>query len=371
MALLRRALAESSMIGLGAGRPRSLWWSFGIAILAVAIAAAVRMIVLAGLGSHVAYHTFYSAVTIVALVGGLLASAVASVLSALTVVFWISPPSDVSDWLAVGIFFISCSLIIGVTEAMRRAIGRLQAALAQQRRFSANAAHQLRTPLAILRTRIDGLPPTTAQAELLGDVDRMTRLVSQLLIATRLEAGQMENFEVVDLTEFVRKILAEIAPLAHAADRDLELDSPGKVPAMVSTSALEEAIRNLVDNALRHTPPGSTVSVSVRPGATIEVRDRGPGVPLELREQVFEPFWSAACKSQGSAGLGLAIVREALQLHGGSVEIADAAGGGAIFRLVLPQDSVRLRGGGLAPVNEARRGGDDDRSWTCTHRSLA
>ena len=112
---------------------------------------------------------------------------------------------------------------------------------------------------------------------------------------------------------------------------------------MVSTSALEEAIRNLVDNALRHTPPGRTVSVSVRPGATIEVRDRGPGVPLELREEVFEPFWSAACKSQGGAGLGLAIVREALQLHGGSVEIADAAGGGAIFRLVLPQGSVLLR----------------------------
>ena len=115
----------------------------------------------------------------------------------------------------------------------------------------------------------------------------------------------MGNFEEVDLTELVRRILANIAPLAHAADRDLELDSPGKVPAIVSASALEEAVRNLVDNALRHTPPGSTVGVSVRPGATIEVSDRGPGVPLELREQVFEPFWSAARKSEGGAGLGL------------------------------------------------------------------
>ena len=121
---------------------------------------------------------------------------------------------------------------------------------------------------------------------------------------------------------------------------------------MVSTFALEEAIRNLLDNALRYTPPGSTVTVSVRPGATIEVRDRGRGVPLELREQVVEPFWSAASKSEGGAGLGLAIVREAIQLQGGFVEIADAEGGGAIFRLVLPQDSVRLRGGGRAPGNE-------------------
>lgn len=242
--------------------------------------------------------------------------------------------------------------ILPLVTAINKAISRLQTALAQQRRFSTNAAHQLRTPLAILRTRIDGLPPTDVQAELLRDVDRMTRLVGQLLTAARLEAGQMRNFEKVDLTEFVRKILADIAPLAHAADRDLELDSAGKVPAMVSASALEEAVRNLVDNALRHTPPGSTVAVSVRPGTAIEVRDHGPGVPPELREQIFEPFWSAARKSEGGAGLGLAIVREALQLHGGSVEIADADGGGAIFRLVLPQDSPALRRPGLVPVGE-------------------
>ena len=243
------------------------------------------------------------------------------------------------------------SEILPLVTAINKAIGRLQAALAQQRRFSANAAHQLRTPLAILRTRIDELPPTMAQTELRRDVDRMTRLVSQLLTAARLEAGQMENFEEVDLTEFVRKILADIAPLAHAADRDLELDSPGKVSAIVSASALEEAVRNLVDNALRHTPPSSTVSVSVRPGATIEVRDHGPGVPIDLREQVFEPFWSAARKSEGGAGLGLAIVREAVQLQDGFVEIADANGGGAIFRLILPQDSVFLRERSLTSVN--------------------
>jgi signal transduction histidine kinase len=241
--------------------------------------------------------------------------------------------------------------ILPLVTAINMAIGRLQTALAQQRRFSANAAHQLRTPLAILRTRIDGLPPTVVQTELLRDVDRMTRLVSQLLTAARLEAGQMGNFEEVDLTEFIRRILVDIAPLAHAADRDLELDSSGKVSARVSASALEEAVRNVVDNALRHTPPGSTVSVSVRPGATIEVSDRGTGVPRELREQVFEPFWSAARKSEGGAGLGLAIVREVLQLHGGFVEIADANGGGAIFRLVLPQVPGLFQGSDLAEVN--------------------
>ncbi|WOJ91828.1 HAMP domain-containing sensor histidine kinase (plasmid) [Methylocapsa polymorpha] len=247
--------------------------------------------------------------------------------------------------------------ILPLVTAINKAIGRLQAALAQQRRFSANAAHQLRTPLAILRTRIDGLPPTTVRTELLRDVDRMTRLVSQLLTAARLEAGQMANFEEVDLTEFVRRILAEIAPLAHAADRDLELDSPGKVTAIVSASALEEAVRNLVDNALRHTPPGSTVCVSVQPGATIEVSDSGPGVPLELRGQVFEPFWSAARKSEGGSGLGLAIVHEAMQAQGGSVEIADAKGGGAIFRLALPQDSMLLRERGLASVDASHAAG--------------
>jgi signal transduction histidine kinase len=167
----------------------------------------------------------------------------------------------------------------------------------------------------------------------------------------------METLEEVDLTEFVWRILAEITPLAHAVDRDLELDSPGKIPAIVCASALEEAIRNLLDNALRHTPPSTTVSVSLRPGAAIEVRDRGPGVPLELREQVFEPFWSAARKSEGGAGLGLAIVREALQRQGGSVEIADASSGGAIFRLELPQNLMRLRGCGVAPVNESGAAG--------------
>jgi two-component system, OmpR family, sensor kinase len=228
--------------------------------------------------------------------------------------------------------------ILPLVTAVNEAIGRLQAALSQQKRFSANAAHQLRTPLAILRTRIDGLPETAAKAELIYDVGRMARLVGQLLTAARLEAGQMKNFENVDLRKLVQTVLADIAPLAHASGRNLELESPGIVPARVSAFALEEALRNLIDNALQHTPPGTAVTVSVRPGAVIEVRDCGPGVPLEFREQIFEPFWSAARKSEGGAGLGLTIVRDAAQLQGGSVEVADAEGGGAIFRLVLPQE---------------------------------
>jgi len=256
--------------------------------------------------------------------------------------------------------------ILPLVTAVNKAIGRLQAALAQQRRFSANAAHQLRTPLAILQTRIEGLPQSAAKAELLHDVDRMTRLVGQLLTAARLEAGQMRNFEEVDLTQFVRKILADVAPVAHAARRDLELDSPSKVPARVSASALEEAVRNLIDNALRHTPPGTTVGVSIRPGAAIEVTDCGPGVPFEFREQIFEPFWSAARKSEGGAGLGLAIVREAAQLHGGSVEVADAEGGGAIFRLTLPQEFGRLHECGAAPGSRFPAGRKADHGLATT-----
>lgn len=227
--------------------------------------------------------------------------------------------------------------ILPLVNAVNTAIARLQSAIAQQRRFSANAAHQLRTPLAILRTRIDALPPSATRAELQHDVDRMTRLVGQLLTASRLEAGQVGGFREVDLTEFLRIILADIAPLAHAASRDLELDAPTEMRVVVCAPALEEAVRNLLDNALRYGPAGSVVSVSIMPGATIEVRDRGPGVPQELREQIFEPFWSASRESEGSAGLGLTIAREAMELQGGSVAVADAEGGGAVFRLVLPQ----------------------------------
>lgn len=228
------------------------------------------------------------------------------------------------------------SEILPLVDAVNRAIGRLEAGLEQQRRFSANTAHQLRTPLAILQTRIDALPPSEVRTDLAQDVDRMSRLVAQLLTSTRLEAGQVTEFRTVDITDLLRDIIADMAPLAHRRGRDFELDAPDPVVATISPSALEEAVRNLLENALRHTPPGTMVTVRARPGAIIEVCDRGPGIPPEMREQIFERFWSGP-QTQGGAGLGLAIVRDAANLLGGDVSVHDAAGGGALFRLTLPQ----------------------------------
>lgn len=224
-----------------------------------------------------------------------------------------------------------------VVDAVNAALAQLDAALDQQRRFNANTAHQLRTPLAILRTRIESLPDSPIRAELGRDIDRMARLVSQLLLASKLEAGRIDALREVDLTELARDVVANIAPLAHRHDRDVALDAPGPLPAHIAPGAVEEALRNLLENALRHTPARTTVTVSVLPGAAIEVRDHGPGVPVHLRQQIFEPFWSGCGEPHGGAGLGLAIVREAAALHGGQATIRDADGGGAIFRIDLPQ----------------------------------
>lgn len=222
-----------------------------------------------------------------------------------------------------------------LVAAVTRALARLQEALAQQRRFTANAAHELRTPLAVLLARLEALPESELRQALMRDVDRMTRIVGQLLSLAQLKAGSLMAHQPVDLGEVCIAVVADMAPLAISEGKEIAFTPPPQpIRRMGDPVALAEALSNLIDNALRHSPAGGSVTVSLDAAGAISVRDRGPGVPAALRQQVFEPFWSG--DRGGGAGLGLAIVADIAAAHGGRVEVGDAPDGGADIRLFLP-----------------------------------
>lgn len=220
-------------------------------------------------------------------------------------------------------------------KAVNRALGRLEEGIAAQRRFTANAAHELRTPLAVLRARADTMPPGELRSALTRDIDRITRAVSHMLLTARLQSHSAGEMAPVGLAALAREVVADIAPLAHANNRDIALEIHDRPVIEGSLTALESALRNLVDNAVRFTPPGSVVTVEVGPGPVLAVQDCGPGVPDAEKSRIFEPFFRARRTRGDGAGLGLAIVSEVAALHGGRVEVVDAASGGARFILSL------------------------------------
>jgi signal transduction histidine kinase len=220
-------------------------------------------------------------------------------------------------------------------DAVNRALGQLEDALLLQRRFTANAAHELRTPLAVLRARVDGMPPSPERAALTHDIGRMTRAVSQMLLTARLQARGHGETALVDLAALARFVVADMVPLAHSQGRDLALEVSGRPVMEGSEAGLESALRNLVENALRFTPRGQVVSVRVGPPARIVVEDRGPGVADADKSRILDPFWRAGDQTGEGAGLGLAIVSEVAAQHGGSISVQDAPGGGARFVLAL------------------------------------
>jgi signal transduction histidine kinase len=220
-------------------------------------------------------------------------------------------------------------------QAVNAALDRLESGIAAQKRFAANAAHELRTPLAVLRARVDGLPYGVERTAFTRDIDRLTRAVSQMLLAARVQSHEIGAISSVALSRVVCDVVADLAPLAQASGRDVQLETIDRPRLLASAPALESAVRNLIENALRFSPPGETVSVSVGPGARVTVEDRGPGIPAADRPHIFTAFWRASGQPGDGAGLGLAIVREVAELHQGSITVEDRPGGGARFILSL------------------------------------
>ena len=226
--------------------------------------------------------------------------------------------------------------VLPLVRAVNNALERLEQGFRRQREFTADAAHELRTPLAVLAAHIDTLPDKDTSKALRRDLDGMIHLVEQLLRIAKLEELVVPPDSSVDLARLAADAAAYMVPVAIAQGRMIELEAPD-APVLVhgQTDALFHAVRNLVENALRYTPSGSAVELCVSADPPcIAIRDRGPGIPESMREQAFKRFWRVDRGGTGT-GLGLAIVKRTMDAHGGRVEIDDAPGGGALIRLIF------------------------------------
>jgi signal transduction histidine kinase len=228
------------------------------------------------------------------------------------------------------------SEIAPLVRAVNQALDRLEAGFRVQRDFTADMAHELRTPLAIVRARIDSLEPGPLRDQLRIDLANMTRTVNQVL-----DIAELENFLVAtdaraDLHEVCADAVAFMAPLAVEYGQTIALTgAPGPVWVHGHTEALFRAVRNLVENAIRHTPVGVSIEVEVTADGLVRVLDDGPGVPEGDRESIFRRFWRRDRSRADSRGLGLAIVARVAEAHEGSVSVQGRPGGGSIFTLRL------------------------------------
>ncbi|AMN38493.1 sensor histidine kinase [Rhodoplanes sp. Z2-YC6860] len=226
-----------------------------------------------------------------------------------------------------------------LVKAINSALERLDNGLIHQREFNANAAHQLRTPLAVLTANIDAMPDQQTASKLRLDVELMSRIVSQLLLVARLDTDLAAGDQTVELNGLATEVAANLAPLAISSGKHLEvIHSPGDVLVRGTNHALSAALSNLIENAISHTSTGTKVTVRVTDAPAIEVIDTGQGIPVEAREKIFERFWKGDRQGHG-AGLGLAIVSRIMTGAGGSISVADAPGGGAAFTLAFRTDS--------------------------------
>jgi signal transduction histidine kinase len=218
--------------------------------------------------------------------------------------------------------------------AINQALDRLDRGFQAQREFTGDAAHELRTPLSILRTRVDTLEDQRIAKALRQDIEAMSRIVGQLLDIAELDAFTVDPRETADARSVCADVAEFIAPLALEQGREIALTGPNK-PVWVKGNAemMKRAIRNLAENAIKHTPPQTVVEFVVTESGTVSVLDRGPGISDEERELIFRRFWRRNRSQPGSTGLGLSIVQRIAELHGATITVENRAAGGAQFSI--------------------------------------
>jgi len=221
-----------------------------------------------------------------------------------------------------------------LVSAINLALDRLEEGFRIQRDFTADAAHELRTPLSILRTRLDLLKDEKVSQALRQDVDGMAHIISQLLDIAELDSFVIDPLERADLRSVTAEIAEFVAPLALAQGKDVALLGETE-PVWVkgNPEMLSRAIRNLAENAINHTAPGTTVEFTVDKDGTVSVQDRGPGIAEGERKLIFQRFWRRDRRKAGSTGLGLSIVQRIAELHSATIKLENRKPSGARFSL--------------------------------------
>ena len=219
-----------------------------------------------------------------------------------------------------------------LVEAFNAALDRLEAGWRAQRDFSANAAHELRTPLATLRAQVESLLEPSERQAASEEFERLGRLIGQLLSLAEAEGAAADPTAHFDVVALSRATATDMAGFILSSGRSLDFDSETETLVVGGHPGLAEtALRNLLENAVRHTPSGSAILVTVDMNGVVRVSDDGPGVPAAIRARVFERFTRGDPRGAG-AGLGLSIVRQIMERNGGAARLSPSDRG-ACFEL--------------------------------------
>ncbi len=230
-------------------------------------------------------------------------------------------------------------------------LARLEASFAELQRFTADASHELRSPLTALRAVGEvalrgGDDPAMLRetvGSMLEEAQRLTDLVDALLTLARMDAAKTAVArETVDIAALLGEVRDQFDLLAADKQQAIAITCDAQLSTEADRTLLRLALVNLVHNAIQHSPPGTRIAVSAArraSGLELAVRDDGPGIPDELHAKVFERFFridKARSRAEGGVGLGLAIAKQAVERNGGRIEIESASGRGSVFRLLLP-----------------------------------
>lgn len=231
-----------------------------------------------------------------------------------------------------------------LVSAVNRMLERVERSVRALKGFAGDAAHELRTPLAIMMLSIGKLPEGEAKSRLAADAQGMKRLVDQMLDLSHATALEIDANTRADLGAIASDVATGLTPLAVARGRAIAFRDRGAAEVPGHAEAIGRALRNVVENGVSHTLPRTVVEVVAGPGRQCSVRDHGPGIPVAQRSAVLKRFHRLDKRRTEGAGLGLAIASTIMELHGGEIRIEDAPGGGALVRLVFPEAESVLRG---------------------------